>query len=209
MSRKHLDRRVQKTLQLLEGALRELITEKEYDDITVQEILDRANVGRSTFYTHFENKDQLLRSLLTHLNERFDKGIRQLWQDDRTLADDAAHTPLRVLRFVEEHHGLFKAMLVPNGGAAGRNPFSDYLFLLTREHLKQMMAHAYGDGLEMEMAAHFYTNAFIGAITWWLENGRPCSAERLAELVTELTLVGLEGEIEGRLKREEGSTKFG
>src|SRR6516164_1368734 len=54
------DRRIQKTLSLLRDALVSLIVEKPYDTIVVKEILDRANVGRSTFYTHFRDKDDLL-----------------------------------------------------------------------------------------------------------------------------------------------------
>src|SRR5215468_9478126 len=54
------DRRIQKTKNLLHEALGCLIREKPYDEIVVQEILDRANVGRSTFYMHFGDKDELL-----------------------------------------------------------------------------------------------------------------------------------------------------
>src|SRR5215475_4474367 len=56
------DRRIRKTEALLREALTSLIREKAYDSIVVKEILDRANVGRSTFYTHFRNKDDLLAS---------------------------------------------------------------------------------------------------------------------------------------------------
>src|SRR5882757_5848699 len=54
------DRRIQKTQKLLHEALISLIHEKGYDSIVVKEILDRANVGRSTFYMHFRDKDELL-----------------------------------------------------------------------------------------------------------------------------------------------------
>jgi len=54
------DRRTQKTKKYLAAALVELIIEKGYDAITVQDIIDRANVGRSTFYSHYESKEQLL-----------------------------------------------------------------------------------------------------------------------------------------------------
>jgi AcrR family transcriptional regulator len=54
------DRRVQRTNQLLRAALVSLIQEKGYENITVQNIIDRANVGRATFYAHFENKEDLL-----------------------------------------------------------------------------------------------------------------------------------------------------
>src|SRR5215813_11478734 len=56
------DRRIQKTLGFLHEALGALIREKPYDEIVLKEILDRANVGRSTFYTHFRDKDELLAS---------------------------------------------------------------------------------------------------------------------------------------------------
>lgn len=56
------DRRIEKTQNLLREALVSLIHEKNYDSIAVKEILDRANVGRSTFYTHFRDKDELLAS---------------------------------------------------------------------------------------------------------------------------------------------------
>src|SRR5512147_2373793 len=61
------DRRIQKTEALLRGALAELVHEKPYDDIVVKEILHRANVGRSTFYTRFGDKDDLLRSCIDEI----------------------------------------------------------------------------------------------------------------------------------------------
>jgi AcrR family transcriptional regulator len=54
------DRRVARTQKLLRDALRSLIHERDYDSIAVKEILDRANVGRSAFYVHFRDKDDLL-----------------------------------------------------------------------------------------------------------------------------------------------------
>ena len=62
-----VDRRVEKTRRLLYEALAALVREKAYDAISVKEILDRANVGRSTFYTHFDDKDELLASVLREM----------------------------------------------------------------------------------------------------------------------------------------------
>jgi AcrR family transcriptional regulator len=59
--KKTVDRRQQRTRRQLSHALVELITEKRFDDITVQNVIDRADVGRSTFYTHFRDKEDLLR----------------------------------------------------------------------------------------------------------------------------------------------------
>ena len=60
MQTQRVDRRVQRTRQLLNRALMELIVEKGYDSVTVQDIIDRANLGRSTFYAHYQDKDDLL-----------------------------------------------------------------------------------------------------------------------------------------------------
>src|SRR6478672_13286337 len=60
MSDKLPDRRPARTVSALRTALIELMLEKHYDTITVQDIIDRANVGRSTFYSHFRDKEDLL-----------------------------------------------------------------------------------------------------------------------------------------------------
>src|SRR5262245_41400479 len=72
------DRRVQKTRKLLQDALIELVAEKGYEAVSIREILDRANVGRSTFYAHFQDKDQLLHSILDRLDELFDEHKKRI-----------------------------------------------------------------------------------------------------------------------------------
>ena len=66
------DRRIQRTRQSLQTALSELIVEKGYEKVTVQDVIDRANVGRSTFYVHFESLDQLLLSGFEPLRMQFE-----------------------------------------------------------------------------------------------------------------------------------------
>jgi AcrR family transcriptional regulator len=58
---KKIDRRVQRTQQLVRSAMLSLIQEKGFETLTVQEIIDRANIGRATFYAHFDGKDDLPR----------------------------------------------------------------------------------------------------------------------------------------------------
>src|SRR5919198_534909 len=62
-----VDRRIQRTQQLLRSALMSLIQEKGFESLSVQDIIDRANVGRATFYAHFDNKEDLLASGIEEL----------------------------------------------------------------------------------------------------------------------------------------------
>ncbi len=73
------DRRTQRTRQALSHALIALIQEKRYDAITVQDICDRANVGRSTFYAHYQDKDDLLASNFQQMMESL--GSQVEWRD--------------------------------------------------------------------------------------------------------------------------------
>src|SRR3954464_2396083 len=77
------DRRSQRTRALLNQSLLELMMEKRYDKITVQDIIDRANVGRSTFYAHFYDKEDLL---ISQFEQVLDFFIQNLERDESTVA---------------------------------------------------------------------------------------------------------------------------
>ena len=75
------DRRIQRTQQLLRGALLSLIQEKGFEALSVQDIIDRANVGRATFYAHFDNKEDLLASGIEGLRASLRERQRQALSD--------------------------------------------------------------------------------------------------------------------------------
>lgn len=70
------DRRIRRTQKSLHEALISLVLEKNYDSITVQEILDRADVGRATFYSHFKGKDELLISGVHNLRNTLNSAVQ-------------------------------------------------------------------------------------------------------------------------------------
>src|SRR5690349_22765699 len=80
MDTKRGSRQVQRTRQHLEEACIALILEKGYEAVTIQDILDRANVGRSTFYVHYRDKEDLLMSRFQALQQAFEEHARILFE---------------------------------------------------------------------------------------------------------------------------------
>src|SRR5690348_14574384 len=104
------DRRVQRTRELLRGALFALIRERGFEVLTVQDIIDRANVGRATFYAHFDNKEDLLLSgfdeLRAALKERqHEAKLRRGPVEERGFA--FSH---ELFAHIDDHRDLFQAM---------------------------------------------------------------------------------------------------
>ncbi len=203
------DRRVQKTRKLLQDALIELVTEKSYESVSIREILERANVGRSTFYAHFQDKDQLLHSILDRLNELFEQH-ETLFLDAKksfgnadimNLTHEFSPT-LSLFQFVGQNHRFFKAMLGNRGYGIFAKPVYDYVFahvhgLFTKpihddvfadlhESFKILKSHEKYGSLESEIAAHYFVSALMGILVWWVEKDMPCTAEEIDRLFRQL-----------------------
>ena len=166
------DRRVQKTINLLHQALGHLIREKPYDEILVQEILDRANVGRSTFYMHFRDKDELLVS-----------GIHDMLGSVHATVDAGHSGPHeRIVRFslpvfehIHPHLRTGAAKMGPRGRA------------IVHEHLKKIVAkqiagevkgHFRGRQREAgqippDLLVQYLASTFILVLNWWVECRNP------------------------------------
>src|SRR5712692_10072592 len=106
---KKLDRRVQRTRQLLQDALIAMVIEKGYDAVTIQDIIDRANVGRATFYAHFADKETLLHSRLEDLRSFI--GERQRQQPG------SLGFSLVMLEHAHSHFRLWESIAGRGGGA--------------------------------------------------------------------------------------------
>jgi len=166
------DRRVQRTEQLLRGALMSLIQEKGFETLSVQDIIDRANVGRATFYAHFENKDDLLMSGLEEFRTSIKAHQRRLQQQATGPQDQAFLVSREVFVHAHAHRDVFRAMVGKQSGTVVQRLVQKILLELVREDVKAAMARA-GDGaVPLEAVAQFIAAGFWGLLAWWVD-GRP------------------------------------
>jgi AcrR family transcriptional regulator len=184
------DRRVRRTRELLRRALLLLIQEQGYDRITVQDLLDRADIGRSTFYAHYRDKDDLLLSGF--------EDIRSALGEERAAAEQAAGAtseflqPLRtVFRHVEDHRHVWQPLARKGGAEVVTRILRDNVTDLVREHLRSQFPGLGRNQPQLEAAVQFVASACMGLLIWWLDNDVPYSAEELYAIFRRLTTQGV------------------
>src|SRR5215469_3915992 len=112
-----MDRRIQRTHDVLHQALMSLIIEKGYEVITVQDIIDRANVGRSTFYTHYVGKQDLLRAGLKHLKDQLIAHQRSALATKRKTNEGVFGFSLPLFEHVHSYRTVYHAIVGRQSGA--------------------------------------------------------------------------------------------
>lgn len=175
-----VDRRALRTRQSLHQALIGLIGERDYDEISVMDIAEAANVGRSTFYAHFTDKDDLLRSGTVHFRDML---LRDHAARHRSDGPDARL--LSFSRFMTEHlkerKELYRALKRGRAGPIIMEAFRLYVCELVRADLmarapKTERPH------ETELAVQFVVGAFMSVLSWWMDRGAredPAEIDRL------------------------------
>jgi AcrR family transcriptional regulator len=180
-SDRKLDRRIQRTQELLQQAMIELVTEKGYEAISIQEITDRANMARTTFYLHYADKDELLFSSVRDMVEELLSGMQPGSEGMPTSFEHIAH-----------HAAFYRAILGEEGSPAFVSRLSDFVADVVRERmLSQMTAPGETPRLPLDFMTHYLVGAYVGVATWWLNNHMPYSAQEMAQLVNDLADKGL------------------
>ncbi len=176
------DRRPQRTRRALRDALIALVLEKGYDAVTIREIVERADVGRATFYTHFTDKEALLLSVFEeiHLGAARPRDLRR-----RSLFTMTAD----LFRQAQREPRVYRAML----GQFGSGPLNDRIERAMLEQVRGELADLAPDAKEgsVDFAARVMVSAFMGLLRWSLFAGHGASPDELAERFTALLLPGV------------------
>ncbi|MBN1139622.1 MAG: TetR/AcrR family transcriptional regulator [Anaerolineae bacterium] len=180
-----VDRRVQRTRQLLHDALIALILEKGYDEITVQDIIDRANIGRSTFYAHYLDKQDLLERGLERLREELGQNLAR---SDGAAGTGWAIVPaLALFRHTGRHHHLFRAMIGGTGIELVVKTIDEALTAHAQARLDRLVAERGQPSIPPCVIAPYLVGALLALLTWWLDHDMPYPPERMDEMFRQLT----------------------
>jgi len=187
------DRRIEKTRQLLHEALNSLTREKPYEEIAVQEILDRANVGRSTFYMHFRGKDDLLVSAIHELlGPVHGSGEAPAGTIDQRITSFS----LPIFEHILHHRRTAAAVMGLKAWAVVHEHLRGILAEQIADDLKRhLRARQRGAGqIPPELLAQYVAATFILVLNWWVESQtrlQPKEVNTLFRLLVEPTLAKL------------------
>lgn len=187
-----LDRRAQRTRRLLGDALTALMQIKPYEKITVQDISDRANVGRSTFYAHYEGKDSLL-------SANFEWLVDQLSQGWEAQAPPAALFPVaEFLAHVRQHRVLYEALTRGRGLEFFATRGQAVIARRMEQRLERLCAEAPPPALPLPVLANFAAGALLALLRWWLDSKRPYQPEQLEAMFHTVLETGIGVRLSGQ-----------
>ncbi|MEW9700776.1 TetR/AcrR family transcriptional regulator C-terminal domain-containing protein [Paenibacillus sp. SI8] len=169
-NKKTEDLRVKRTHKLLYNALLDLMDKHPFENITVKQICDLAMVHRTTFYTHFQDKFELLSRALGQIAEEEFKGLV-----------DASFSPSDNFRelfsLATKHKKLFSILL-----AEERDSLRNLLRREMGRGMRQYLAHHNSIeeiSIDMQIKIEAYIGAVLGVVTWWIESKMPIDHEEI------------------------------
>lgn len=174
------DRRVQRTRELLQKALIELISERGYDAITVQDIVDRANVGRTTFYQHYSSKDELSMSCHEAMVSEFHFGPLYPLSRAELLAPEAPPGLVSAYRHLEAARALVYRIFQGKDGVLILRRIRDWSAQEIAASLRAAFPES-DSAIPVDVLANYLAGAQIALVQWWLEKRQPHAPEHLAQ----------------------------
>ena len=177
------DRRTIRTKRALSNALVELIQEKHYDSITVQDIIDRADVARATFYTHYRDKEDLFRGdwekFLGFFVEQFH------WEN----ISEGSFLPIAYLfEHLIDFHPFYRGLF--------RSGKTDRIFRYGQKHLAERIKQSLESKLSGEtklpipVLSHYLSTEIFSVLKWWLDHNMPYPPKRMDEIFHTLVMPG-------------------
>jgi AcrR family transcriptional regulator len=177
------DRRTRRTRRLIVDALVALMQERRFDRITVQEIIDRADVGRSTFYAHFRDKEEVLTSEFVRVIDV----LHQHLGGDGT-PDELFLPSLGLFRHVGDQHALLRALVRGHG--------VEILFEAAQRELRDraergliaLLADRAQPSVPLPIVADYLAGTFLSLMRWWLDQRMPHTPEEMEAIYRRLVM---------------------
>ncbi len=176
------ERRRQQTRKLLIQAAIDLVLEKGYDAISIQDITDRADLGRGTFYIHFKDKEDAVWSAIQELILEMEQQAHRQF-GEHTPAQVEYYALLNIFRHSEKNRDLYRVVFGSKGSASLTGRVQDLLAKIFLSDIRDQRASTDSQReVPDEFLAQMMTGLVTRLVTWWLETPNDYSAEEMAAM---------------------------
>lgn len=175
---KKLDLRIYKTYKALHEAFAELLKQKSFEELTVNELCEKAMIRRATFYKHFEDKYDYFNFFLTELREEFKEHIKT---NDKNISptDYSLQLLNETFQFIRRHETIWNRL--------ERSKQMSFLYQSLEKQISLELYHILVDinnnppSPELELLAAFYAGGLINIVHWWLAYPNKMDENEIAE----------------------------
>jgi AcrR family transcriptional regulator len=183
MTQLRQDRRSHRTQQALMDALIALLAVKPYDGISINDIIDYANVGRSTFYAHFQDKDDLLKSGFERVLDMLIQHI-SFGEADQDLRLDTT----QLFRHAQGHYELYRTLAWGSGFDLLTKDGHAALSAKLKENFTQLLSGRPEPSIPLDVLSYSMAGTLLILLKWWLDNKMPYSAEYMDGIFQQLVM---------------------
>ena len=181
------DLRVQRTYKMLKGAFEQMLYQKPFDQITVQEICEAAMVRRTTFYQHFEDKQDFLQWFIREKQQEIARAGREMG-GPADMRDHYIYLARRMLKYLNENDQLLRLLMA--AGIQARQLVDTFAAACVEDVVQRIEASPTSReklrGMPSVLAAEYYVGGMIAAAKWWFTHNKPCSEEELIQQMCRL-----------------------
>lgn len=180
-----MDKREEKSIKAIHQAFVELVNEKRYEDIVIQDILDKSGVSRSTFYSHFKTKDDLLIDISNHIFEHvFSKTLEEETSHDfsHEAVYDYKHLVTHLFYHIRDEQELFKGLFKSNGINIYLNELRTQLKFFVNSYYNN---YSKDPKTPIELRKTMVIEDFIVILNYWIKNDFKETPEEIGEYYIE------------------------
>lgn len=190
----HLDRRVKKTKQALKESFISLLSEKGFQAVTVQDITKRADVNRATFYSHYQDKHDMLEQMIAEILQEFAEAINHTppntQKDSQLESPNPYATFVRMFEQIRKHADFYNIMLTKKGVPG----FWWQMLEIIRQSFYERRLRFQPDDQQLivpkDILSSYVSSSYLGLIMYWLESGMVYTPEYMAAQLANLTNLG-------------------
>ncbi len=177
-----MDRRQRKTREAIFKAFTQLLAKKDFNKITVGEIIDRADVGRATFYSHFPTKEFLLEEFCQELFCHIFDAENNNAHNHRHIftCDSSASVFLHLLQHLQKNDNNILALLSSQNNALFLRYFRSNLDVLVENNL-ELFPQQKDKKIPLPFWKNHIVSTFTETIRWWIDNGMAETPEVITE----------------------------